>query len=86
MKKISIGSWAYTIGPYAENPASGEEVIQGGHKEEFHGHGSGRLAAAKAIVGSCDFLKKRRKSVYLLDRRSNACLGSCVCFNAADKK
>jgi len=20
MKKISIGSWAYTIGPYADNP------------------------------------------------------------------
>ena len=28
MKKISIGSWAYTIGPYAENPVSWEEVIQ----------------------------------------------------------
>ena len=28
MKKISIGSWAYTIGPYAENPVPWEEVIQ----------------------------------------------------------
>ncbi len=28
MKKISIGSWAYTIGPYAENPVSWEEVIK----------------------------------------------------------
>jgi len=27
MKKISIGSWAYTIGPYAENPIRWEEVI-----------------------------------------------------------
>ncbi len=27
MKKISIGSWAYTIGPYAENPVSWEQVI-----------------------------------------------------------
>jgi sugar phosphate isomerase/epimerase len=28
MKKISIGSWAYTIGPYATNPVAWEEVIQ----------------------------------------------------------
>jgi len=28
MKKISIGSWAYTIGPYADNPVPWEEVIQ----------------------------------------------------------
>ncbi|MCX5637745.1 MAG: sugar phosphate isomerase/epimerase, partial [Planctomycetota bacterium] len=28
MKKISIGSWAYTIGPYASNPISWEEVIR----------------------------------------------------------
>jgi len=28
MKKISIGSWAYTIGPYADNPVSWEEVIK----------------------------------------------------------
>ena len=28
MKKISIGSWAYTIGPYAKNPVSWEEVIK----------------------------------------------------------
>ncbi|MGD8786355.1 MAG: sugar phosphate isomerase/epimerase family protein [Phycisphaerales bacterium] len=27
MKKISIGSWAYTIGPYAENPVPWEQVI-----------------------------------------------------------
>ena len=27
MKKISIGTWAYTIGPYAENPVPWEEVI-----------------------------------------------------------
>jgi sugar phosphate isomerase/epimerase len=27
MKKISIGSWAYTIGPYAKNPVSWDEVI-----------------------------------------------------------
>jgi len=28
MKKISIGTWAYTIGPYADNPVPWEEVIQ----------------------------------------------------------
>jgi sugar phosphate isomerase/epimerase len=28
MKKISIGSWAYTIGPYATNPVAWEEVIK----------------------------------------------------------
>jgi len=28
MKKISIGSWAYTIGPYAANPVPWEEVIK----------------------------------------------------------
>jgi len=27
MKKISIGSWAYTIGPYAKTPVSWDEVI-----------------------------------------------------------
>lgn len=27
MKKISIGSWCYTIGPYQDNPISWEEVI-----------------------------------------------------------
>ena len=27
MKRISIGSWAYTIGPYAKNPVPWEEVI-----------------------------------------------------------
>lgn len=28
MKKISIGTWAYTIGPYADNPISWDEVIK----------------------------------------------------------
>ncbi len=28
MKKISIGSWAYTIGPYADNPVPWKEVIE----------------------------------------------------------
>lgn len=28
MKKVSIGSWAYTIGPYASNPVPWEEVIK----------------------------------------------------------
>ncbi|MHC4510464.1 MAG: sugar phosphate isomerase/epimerase family protein [Planctomycetota bacterium] len=28
MKKISIGSWAYTIGPYADNAVAWEEVIK----------------------------------------------------------
>ena len=27
MKKISIGSWAYSIGPYAEHPVAWDEVI-----------------------------------------------------------
>ena len=27
MKKISIGTWAYTIGPYADNPVSWEDVL-----------------------------------------------------------
>ena len=26
MKKISIGTWAYTIGPYQEEPISWEQV------------------------------------------------------------
>lgn len=29
MKKISIGSWAYSIGPYQDNPIPWEEVLQG---------------------------------------------------------
>ena len=28
MKRISIGSWAYTIGPYADNPVQWDEVTQ----------------------------------------------------------
>lgn len=28
MKKISIGSWAYTIGPYADNPVPWKDVIE----------------------------------------------------------
>ncbi|MBN1127209.1 MAG: sugar phosphate isomerase/epimerase [Sedimentisphaerales bacterium] len=28
MKKISIGSWAYAIGPYADNPVAWEDVIE----------------------------------------------------------
>lgn len=28
MKRISIGTWAYTIGPYAANPVPFEEVVQ----------------------------------------------------------
>ncbi len=28
MKRISIGSWAYSIGPYADTPVAWEEVIQ----------------------------------------------------------
>ncbi len=28
MKRISIGSWAYTIGPYGKNPVPWEEVIE----------------------------------------------------------
>lgn len=27
MKKISIGSWAYSIGPYADNPVPWEEIL-----------------------------------------------------------
>jgi len=29
MKKISIGSWAYTIGPYQDNPVPWDDVIHG---------------------------------------------------------
>lgn len=28
MKKISIGTWAYSIGPYAENPVPWEEILE----------------------------------------------------------
>ena len=28
MKRISIGSWAYTIGPYAEHPVDFDTVIE----------------------------------------------------------
>jgi len=28
MKKISVGSWAYTIGPYKDNPVGWEKVVQ----------------------------------------------------------
>ena len=28
MKQISIGSWAYSIGPYADNPVPFDEVIK----------------------------------------------------------
>lgn len=28
MKKISIGTWAYSIGPYAENPVPWDEVVR----------------------------------------------------------
>jgi sugar phosphate isomerase/epimerase len=35
--KISIGSWAYAVGPYTDNPMSLEEVCEGLHKLGFHG-------------------------------------------------
>ena len=28
MKRISIGSWAYSIGPYADNPVPWEEILR----------------------------------------------------------
>jgi sugar phosphate isomerase/epimerase len=37
MKRISIGSWAYTIGPYAKNPVLWEEVIERLKDLEFDG-------------------------------------------------
>ena len=37
MKKISIGTWAYTIGPYAKNPISFDEVVANLAKLGFDG-------------------------------------------------
>ena len=37
MKRISIGSWAYTIGPYEENPVGWEEVVETLAKQGFDG-------------------------------------------------
>jgi sugar phosphate isomerase/epimerase len=37
MKRISIGTWAYTIGPYAEHPVSWEEVIRKVKELNFDG-------------------------------------------------
>ena len=37
MKKISIGSWAYSIGPYEENPVPWDEVVETLAKMGFDG-------------------------------------------------
>lgn len=37
MKKISIGSWAYSIGPYEEDPIPWEDVLKGLKELEFDG-------------------------------------------------
>ena len=37
MKRISIGSWAYTIGPYEENPIGWSEVVETLAKQGFDG-------------------------------------------------
>lgn len=37
MKRISIGSWAYSIGPYTDNPVPWQEVIGKLQKLEFDG-------------------------------------------------
>ena len=37
MKRISIGSWAYAIGPYADNPVPWEEVIKRLQEMNFDG-------------------------------------------------
>lgn len=37
MKKISIGSWAYTFGPYETHPVALEDVIDGLSKMKFDG-------------------------------------------------
>ena len=36
-KKISIGTWAYSIGPYAKNPIPFEEVVSTLRKLGFDG-------------------------------------------------
>ncbi len=37
MKKISIGTWAYSIGPYADNPVPWEEILEKLSSLEFDG-------------------------------------------------
>ena len=37
MKKISIGSWAYTIGPYQDNPISWQQVTANLKELDFDG-------------------------------------------------
>ena len=37
MKKISIGTWAYSIGPYADNPIPWDEVVDTLKKLGFDG-------------------------------------------------
>ncbi len=37
MKKISIGTWAYSIGPYADNPVPWEEILEKLASLEFDG-------------------------------------------------
>jgi len=37
MKRISIGTWAYTIGPYQNNPVPFETVVKKLRDLEFDG-------------------------------------------------
>ncbi len=37
MHRISIGTWAYSIGPYADNPVPFEEVVKGLQRLNFDG-------------------------------------------------
>ncbi|HOZ45531.1 MAG TPA: sugar phosphate isomerase/epimerase family protein [Candidatus Hydrogenedentes bacterium] len=37
MKRISIGTWAYSIGPYANNPVPWEEILRKLHELGFDG-------------------------------------------------
>ncbi|MCK4419123.1 hypothetical protein KAV79_04900 [Candidatus Aerophobetes bacterium] len=48
--KISIGSWAYTIGPYADNPVSLAEVVQRLNELGFDGVELGRDSGADMII------------------------------------
>jgi len=73
-KRISIGTWAYTIGPYADSPIPFEEVVKKLHSLGFDGLELGGFA----IHPNPDLLKtkdERAKIRDLWESRGMGCSG-----------
>ncbi len=79
-KRISIGTWAYTVGPYADRPVPFEEVVERLAELEFDGlelGGFGRHPNPHALK-----TKDQRDEVrHLWESRGMACSGLAAGFS-----